>query len=200
MALQHKTITNQLETIDIDHDLNTEYLQSDFTLENCEISVYYPDKWEARDATVKLMLSSMALSSMRLNPLSRKFGLHDFHRTGHYESSNQEIKFMNVRLYQINYRKSKDFELYSKVSVNKIYRSLKDFDYLKIEHDYYSVLTIRRTLGACYRSRIRETSVFVSDYHDYLCFKLEHGILMIRKEKHSRLHSNWTEYLIEPKE
>jgi len=57
---------------EIEHTLNVEYLKSDFTLENIEISLYYFTKQEAQDATVKLMIAAMNLNAMRLNSLKRK--------------------------------------------------------------------------------------------------------------------------------
>ncbi|MCF2141608.1 MAG: hypothetical protein K9W44_16260 [Candidatus Lokiarchaeota archaeon] len=170
-----KTKTQEMD--EIEHNLNVDYLKSDFTLENVELSLYYFSKEEARDATVKLMIAAMNLNAMRLNSLKRKIYLHDFHGTGHYESKKQEIMFMNTRLYQINFRKSKDILLYSDVSINRIYRSLRDYEYLAILDDYYSVDRIRKTLGAVYRSKLRKCSVTLSDMHPYLTFHIEHAVL-----------------------
>ena len=128
---------------------------------------------------------------MRHNNLSKKHYLKDFHlRTAHNENWNKSILFLNVRLYQLNFRLNRDIYLYHDVNINRIYRSLRGYEYLEINQDYYSVETIRKTLGAIYRSRCRVSKVSVSDSHPYLCFLIDHAVLMIQKEKKDRSDSD----------
>lgn len=194
--------TNELalNSTNIDHKLSVKYLKSDFTLEKRELFLYYSDSEEARDSTVKLMLAAMNLNAMRLNPLYRTVRLKDLHKTGHYESQNREIMFMNIRLYQINIRKSVEIELYDNVSIHRIYTDLRGYEYLQIYDRYYSIDRIRKTLGACYRSRLRRCSVSWSDDHPYLCFFIKHSVLMINCEPHAHEEAVLTNWLIEPRE
>lgn len=144
------------------------------------------------------MQAAEELCVMRENRLFKNSHLYDFHlKTAHYENSDKSVMSINIRLYQMNFRNGRDIYLYHDASINKIYRSLRGYEYLEIEDDYYSVETMRKCLGAIYRSRWRKCSVSVSDLHSYLCYHIDQTLLLIQKEKESKMDTNLTYSLIE---
>ncbi len=109
--------------------------------------------------------------------------LHDFHPyTSNFENEDKTIMFMNLRLYQMNFRRGRDIYLYTDVSINKIYRALRYLEVLQINLMKFSVSKIRKSLGAIYRSRIRRCIVYLNESQQMLVFQIDHAVLLIRQE------------------